>query len=104
VFKIAAGGGAETKLTGVSASEQGTAEDTWPSWSPDGMDRVRPERKRCSEHLGDRRGHAEGVPAHEHGCMKPTWSADGKALYYTKLNNRDEDLWIATDLGLTTRR
>jgi len=38
------------------------------------------------------------------GCMKPTWSADGKSLYFTKLTERDEDLWVATNLGLATRR
>ena len=35
VFKVAAAGGKEFKLTGTSAAEEGS-EDTWPSWSPDG--------------------------------------------------------------------
>jgi hypothetical protein len=33
--------------------------------------------------------------------MKPTWSYDGKSIYYSRLiNGRDEDLWVATNLTL----
>ena len=33
-------------------------------------------------------------------CMKPTWSYDGKSIYYVTLNGKDEDIWVATDLTL----
>ena len=35
--------------------------------------------------------------------MKPTWSYDGKSIYYSRLiGGKDEDLWVATNLSLTS--
>lgn len=107
VYRIPADGGAETKLTGTTAAEQGTAEDTWPSVSPDGKWIAFGRNANGAQNIWvmDATTKRAFAVTSTGGCMKPTWSADGKSLYFTKVgNNRDEDLWIATNLGLTTPR
>jgi len=101
VFRIAAAGGKEVRLTG---SLNANGEDTWPSWSPDGKWIAFGRNINSSQDL-----YVLNVPSKQvyqitkmGNCMKPTWSADGKTLYFTKYNmqNRDEDIWLATDLNL----
>ena len=29
---------------------------------------------------------------------KPTWSADGKSLYFVRTKGKDQDVWVATNL------
>jgi len=101
VFRIPAAGGKEVRLTG---SLNANGEDTWPSWSPDGKWIAFGRNVNGAQDL-----HVLNVATKQTyqitnmgNCMKPTWSADGKELYFTKFNmqNRDEDIWVATDLSL----
>ena len=101
VFRISAAGGKEVRLTG---SLDANGEDTWPSWSPDGKwiafgRNINGAQDLWVLNLGSKRTYQITKLGN---AMKPTWSADGKALYFTRVNmqNRDEDIWIATDLNL----
>ena len=98
VFKIPAAGGAEVKLTGLKAGD--AYEDTWPSWSPSG------KQLTFGRNLGGRQSiwvldvttKRAFMLTGDGNCMKPNFSYDGKAIYYTKLiNGRDEDIWVASD-------
>lgn len=102
VFKIPAEGGAEVKLTGTSAAEDGS-EDTWPSWSPDGrwIAFGRNTGGKQNIWITDVATRKSFPLTSDGNCMKPTWSYDGKSIYYSRLiNGRDEDLWVATNLTL----
>jgi Tol biopolymer transport system component len=101
LYKIPAGGGKEIQLTGLTPEKQ-PSEDTWPSWSPDGKWIA----------FGRNVGGKSNIWVYEvatkrmfpistsDNAMKPTFSYDGKAIYYAVLNGKDEDLWVATDLTL----
>jgi TolB protein len=98
VFKIAAGGGPEIKLTGIKATDAG--EDTWPSWSPNGKQLAfgRNINGKQSLWILDVNTKKSFMLTGDGNCMKPTWSYDGNAIYYTKLiNGKDEDIWVAND-------
>jgi len=101
VFRISAAGGKEVRLTG---SLNANGEDTWPSWSPDGKwiafgRNINGAQDLWVLNLATKQTYQITKMGN---CMKPTWSADGKALYFTKYNmqTRDEDIWIATNLAL----
>ena len=101
VFRIAAAGGKEMRLTG---SLNANGEDTWPSWSPDGKwiafgRNINGSQDLYVVNLGSKLVYQITKMGN---AMKPSWSADGKALYFTRFNmqTRDEDIWIATDLNL----
>lgn len=99
VFKIPAGGGPEVKLTGLKAGD--AYEDTWPSWSPNG------KQLAFGRNMGGKQSiwvlnvatRLAFMLTGDGNCMKPTFSYDGNAIYYTKLaaNGRDEDIWVASD-------
>ena len=103
VFKVSANGGPEIKLTGLTP-ESVPSEDTWPSWSPDG------KYMAFGRNAGGKQNiwivdtfSKKAFPLTNMGdCQKPNWSADGKAIYFTRvgLEGRDEDIWVATDISL----
>lgn len=97
VFKIPAAGGREVKLTGLKVGEN--AEDTWPSWSPNGKQIAfgRNIGGKQSLWVVDVTTRRAFMLTADGNCMKPTWSYDGNAIYYTKFNGRDEDIWVAKD-------
>jgi Tol biopolymer transport system component len=104
VYKIPATGGREVKLTGIR-TDPGQAEDTWPAWSPDGkwIAFGRNIQGKSNLWLLDvLSGHA--FPITELGnAMKPNWSPDGKSLYFTRLDEKqNEDIWVATNLDLVS--
>ena len=103
VFKMPAEGGKEIKLSGISAAEEGS-EDTWPSLSPDGKWIAFGRNTSGKQNIWvmDVATRKSFPITSDGNCMKPTWSYDGKAIYYSRLvNGRDEDLWVATNLSLT---
>jgi len=98
VFKMAVGGGPEVKLTGVKAGDP--SEDTWPSWSPNGKQIAfgRNTGGKQSIWVLDVTTKRAFMLTGDGNCMKPTFSYDGNAIYYTKLiNGKDEDIWVASD-------
>lgn len=103
VYKIPAAGGTVMKLSGLQ-TEKEPSEDTWPSWSPDGKWIAFGRNTAGKQNiwiLDVATKHAFPLTS-DGNCMKPTWSYDGKSIYYTRLSpsGRDEDIWIATDLSL----
>jgi TolB protein len=114
VFKIPAEGGKEIKLTGLAAEKRRASggepdrlpeqpsEDTWPSWSPDGkwIAFGRNVGGKSDVHILDVATKKSFALTSSGNAMKPTWSYDGKSIYYTTLNGKDEDIWVATDLTI----
>jgi len=103
VFKIPAAGGREVKLTGLKVGD--AYEDTWPSWSPNG------QQITFGRNLGGKQSiwvlnvttKQAFMLTGDGNCMKPTFSYDGNAIYYTKLvNGKDEDIWVASDFTTVT--
>jgi Tol biopolymer transport system component len=103
VFKSPSAGG---PMARVSANVAGGAdfEDTWPSWSP-----TDPRWIAAGRRVGAKQNiwiidtaTGRGFPLTESGSAgKPTWTRDGKAIYYAVTVSKDnEDIWVATDLTL----
>src|SRR5437867_6826473 len=103
VFKIAAAGGREEKLTGLTVGDG--SEDTWPSWSPNGK-RIAFGRNAAGKQslwVVDVATKKPFMLTNDGNCMKPNFSYDGTAIYYTKLiDGKDEDIWVATDITVAT--
>lgn len=102
VWTMPSGGGAERQRTGGTINGE-PVEETWPAWSPDGkwiaFSRMVGTTKRDIWVLEVSTGNA--YPLTNAGdCGKPTWSADGKSLYYSCTKDRNEDIWVATDITL----
>jgi Tol biopolymer transport system component len=98
VFKIPAAGGREVKLTGLTVGD--ASEDTWPSWSPNGKQIAfgRNSGGKQSLWVVDVSTKKAFMLTDDGNCMKPTFSYDGTAIYYTKLiDGKDEDIWVAND-------
>jgi Tol biopolymer transport system component len=102
LYKVRATGGKEIRLSQGKVDGQ-PAEDTWPSWSPDGKWIA----------FGRQAGTKQDVwildvatnrafPLTTAGnCRKPTWSYDAKSIYYAASDGSNENVWVATDLTLT---
>ena len=98
VFKVPAAGGREVKLTGITAADPG--EDTWPSWSSNGKQIAfgRNTGGKQSLWVVDVATKKAFMLTADGNCMKPNFSYDGTAIYYTKLiDGKDEDIWVASD-------
>jgi len=98
----AAGGHAVRVAAPVGGSD--AFEDTWPTWSP-----VDPRWIAVGRRVGSQQNvwiidaaTGKGFPLTNTGnAGKPTWSPDGKAIYYSVTVSKDnEDIWVATDLTL----
>lgn len=101
-YKIPAQGGRGTRL-GEERVNGKDYEDTWPTWDPAEARWLAVARtidgKRDVWILDTTTG--RGFPLTNTGnASKPTWTHDGKAIYFTTLEGRNEDVWIATDLTL----
>ena len=101
LYKVPAGGGKEIQLTsGMIGGE--ALEDTWPSWSPDG------KWIAIGRQIGTKRDvwifdvkTGKSFPLTTAGnCIKPTWSYDSKSIYYSTIDDKNEDIWVARDLVL----
>jgi Tol biopolymer transport system component len=101
VFKKAVAGGKEVKLTGFPPEN---SEDTWPSWSPNGKQICfgRNVGGKQSVWVVDVNTKKSFMLTGDGNCMKPTWSYDGNAIYYTKFDGTDEDIWVASDFTAVT--
>jgi len=101
LYKVPSEGGKETRLTNGTIGGQ-AIEDTWPSWSPDGKWIAIGRQigmKRDVWVLDVASGKASPVTT-TGNCIKPTWSYDSKSIYYSLVNDRNEDIWVARDLTL----
>jgi Tol biopolymer transport system component len=104
LFKIPAAGGRAIQLSGRSAAEE-KVEDVWPTWSPDGkwiaVARTDRDKGKNDVWLVDPERGRPAVPITTMGnCSKPTWSADGKAIWFSTFDKGQEDIWVATDLTI----
>jgi Tol biopolymer transport system component len=106
IWKMPSKGGAEVKLTGGSIGKE-LVEDTWPAWHPGGrwvaFGRAVGTTSRDIWVL-DLQTNKTYKLTTAGTCGKPTWSADGKSLYYTSFDGQNEDLWVATDITLPPPR
>lgn len=103
LWKSPAAGGAGKR---VSAPAPGSEdfEETWPTWSP-----ADPRWITVGRRVGAKQDvwvvdatTGRGIQVtHTGNAGKPTWTRDGKAIYYTVTESKDnEDIWVATDLPL----
>jgi hypothetical protein len=102
VFKVAVDGGKPIQLSGLRPSEE-KDEDVWPTWSPDGKWIAVAKRVNMKNNvwLVDAEGKRPAVQITTEGnCSKPTWSADGKEIWYTVIDKGNEDIWVASDLTI----
>jgi Tol biopolymer transport system component len=102
VYKAPAQGGRETRV-GAGLVNGKDYEDTWPSWSPTDARWLAVARtldgKRDVWVIDTTTGRS--FPLTNTGtASKPTWTHDGKAIYFTAFEGRNEDVWVATDLTL----
>ena len=101
LYKVPARGGKEIRLTHGMIGGQ-ALEDTWPSWSPDG------KWIAVGRQLGTKRdvwivdvATGRSFPLTTAGnCIKPTWSYDSKSIYYSSIDDKNEDIWVARDIVL----
>ena len=101
LYKVPSRGGKEIRLTKGLINGQ-PFEDTWPSWSPDG------KWIAFGRQLGPKRdvwimevSSGKTFPLTTTGnCIKPTWAWDSKSIYYSLVNEKNEDIWVANDLTL----
>lgn len=103
LWKSPAGGGKGSEVGPVEAAGE-DVEDTWPSWSP-----VDPRWLAVGRRVGSKQNvwlidmrTGRGFPLTTSGTAgKPTWTSDGKAIYYSQYAaNGKEDIWVATDFTL----
>jgi Tol biopolymer transport system component len=102
LWKVPAQGGREVSLS-QPLPDGKQFEDTWPTWSP-----VDPRWIAVGRTIEGRREvwlidstTGKGFPLTSMGAAgKPTWTADGKAIYFTSLSTdgKNEDIWLATNL------
>ena len=103
LWKSPAAGGRGVRVSAPVAGGQ-DFEDTWPTWSP-----VDPRWIAVGRRVGAKQDvwiidstTGRGFPLTKTGnAGKPTWTRDGKAIYYAVTVSKDnEDIWVATDLSL----
>jgi len=102
VFKISAEGGKPIQITGLTPAED-RDEDVWPSWSPDGKWIAVAKRigTKNDVWLVDPDGKRPSVKVTSGGnCSKPTWSADGREIWYTTSEKGNDDIWVASDISI----
>jgi Tol biopolymer transport system component len=102
MWKVPAQGGREARVSQPLPGGK-DFEDTWPTWSPTDPRWITMGRniegKRDVWVLDATTG--RGFPLTSTGTAgKPTWTPDGKGIYFTTFDGRNEDIWLATDLTL----
>ncbi len=102
VYKAPAQGGRERRV-GEAKVNGKDYEDTWPSWCPTSARWLAVARsidgKRDVWIIDTTTGRS--FPLTNLGtASKPTWTADGKSIYFTSFEGKNENIWVATQLTL----
>ncbi len=102
LFKVPAQGGREIRM-GEATVNGKDYEDTWPSWCPTDDRWIAVARTIGGKRdvwIVDTRTNRSFPLTTTGTASKPTWTPDGKALYFTSFDGKNEEIWIATDLTL----
>jgi Tol biopolymer transport system component len=104
LWKSPAEGGGKGERVAEALPDSANFEDTWPSWSPADPGWIALGRRVGAKQdvwLVDANTGAGYRLTNTGSAGKPTWSHDGKSIYYVEYGpEENEDIWVATRFSL----